>query len=218
MARLTAPLLSLGASGTIGKALVYASWKGIPYARVHVIPANPKTVGQQEVRGVFATLNNMYKRMGIQARLPWENAARGLPLTARNIHIRENVAALQGDVNMDDLVMSIATGQAIIPINVTAVDGTNGRIACFAEAPPAPVGYSLGYIVGVAVEDGDPSPALSPRVFEASDAAPPYAFDIYPLLDEDFQVGIFARWVRNSDGKGFCSEAVRFQVTVTGTP
>lgn len=218
MARLTGPLFSLGASGTIADTLTYAAWKGIPYVRTRVIPANPNSVAQQEVRGVFSTLNNMWKRMGVQARLPFQNAVRGVAMTDRNKHIQENVAALVDDPDMDDLVMSVATGQAIIPINVTAVDGTNGRVACFAEAPPAPVGYTLSYIVGVAVREGDPSPALSPTCYEASDAAAPYAFDIFCLEDVEFQVGIFARWIRDSDQRGFCSDAVRFQVVVSGTP
>lgn len=218
MARLTAPLLSLGASGSIAKSLVFASWKGVPYARVHVIPANPQSVAQQEVRGVFSTLNNLWKRMGVQARLPFQNAVRGLAMTDRNKHVQENVAALIDKANMNDLVMSIAGGNAIIPINVTAVDGTNGRVACFAEAPPAPPGYTIGYMVGVAVADGDPSPALSPLCYEASDAAAPYAFDIFCLIDGIYQVGIWARWVRDADQMGFVSEAVRFQVTVTGSP
>ncbi|GAJ22097.1 unnamed protein product, partial [marine sediment metagenome] len=84
MARLTAPLLSLGASGTIAKSLVYSVWKGIPYVRVHVIPANPNSVAQQEVRGIFSTLAEMWKRMPQLARDPWQADVLGLPLTARN--------------------------------------------------------------------------------------------------------------------------------------
>lgn len=218
MARLTAPLLSLGASGTIGKAITFASWKGIPYARTRVVPANPNTLAQQEVRGVFATLGEMWKRMPEQARLPFTHAARGQPLTSRNKHIQANIAALQNDANLDDLVMSVAGGGAVVPINVTAVDGTNGRVACFCEAPSAPVGYTIGYMVGVAVRDGDPSPAIVLPTYVTTDPSSPYAFDIYCLEDDRFQVGIFAVWVRDSDLKSFCSSAVRFQVDVTGTP
>jgi hypothetical protein len=46
MAKLKAPLLSLGASGQIGKSIVYFPWKGINAARQHVVPANPKSAGQ----------------------------------------------------------------------------------------------------------------------------------------------------------------------------
>jgi len=218
VAKLTAPLFSLTASGTLAKAITFASWKGVAYARTRVIPANPNTLPQQEVRGVFGTATNLWKRMGVQARLPFQNAVRGVPMTARNKHIQVNVPALKDDPNLDDLIMSIAGGNAIVPINATAVDGTNGRVACFCEAPPAPPGYTIGYMVGVAVADGAPSPALSPLCYEASDAAAPYAFDIYCLIDGDYQVGIWARWVRDADLMGFVSEAVRFQVTVSGSP
>ncbi len=54
MAKLKAPLLSLGASGAIGKTLVYFSWKGIDAVREYVIPSNPKTAPQNTQRGYLA--------------------------------------------------------------------------------------------------------------------------------------------------------------------
>lgn len=51
MAKLKAPLLSLGASGQLGKAIVYFGWKGLDLAREYVIPANPKTTAQTTQRG-----------------------------------------------------------------------------------------------------------------------------------------------------------------------
>ena len=50
MAKLKAPLLSLGASGAIAKALVFFPWKGLNVVREYVIPANPKTALQQQQR------------------------------------------------------------------------------------------------------------------------------------------------------------------------
>ena len=50
MAKLKAPLLSLGASGAIGKALVFFPWKGIDAVREYVIPSNPKTTLQNAQR------------------------------------------------------------------------------------------------------------------------------------------------------------------------
>ena len=46
MAKLKAPLLSLGANGAIGKALVFFGWKGLDAVREYVIPANPKSAKQ----------------------------------------------------------------------------------------------------------------------------------------------------------------------------
>ena len=51
MAKLKAPLLSLGASGALGKAIVFFDWKGLDVAREYVIPANPRTDPQLIQRG-----------------------------------------------------------------------------------------------------------------------------------------------------------------------
>jgi len=51
VAKLKAPLLSLGAAGAIGKSLVYFGWKGIDCVREYVIPSNPKTALQTTQRG-----------------------------------------------------------------------------------------------------------------------------------------------------------------------
>ena len=50
-------------SGQAGKAGVFAKWKGRQYRRAYVIPANPNTTKQQEVRQNLAnavTLWHLY--------------------------------------------------------------------------------------------------------------------------------------------------------------
>jgi len=56
MAKVSGPLMSLSASGKFGGALVASIWKGRPYMRQLVTPANPKTTGQKTVRSVLGTL------------------------------------------------------------------------------------------------------------------------------------------------------------------
>jgi len=51
MAKLRAPLFSLGASQKLGDALVYFPWKGIHAVREYVIPTNPRSAAQQTQRG-----------------------------------------------------------------------------------------------------------------------------------------------------------------------
>ena len=51
MAKLKAPLLSLGAAGQLGKTLVFFGWKGLNVAREYVVPSNPKTASQTTQRG-----------------------------------------------------------------------------------------------------------------------------------------------------------------------
>ncbi len=50
MAKLKAPLMSLGASGKLADTLVFFPWKGINAVREYVIPANPKTALQKAHR------------------------------------------------------------------------------------------------------------------------------------------------------------------------
>lgn len=51
MAKLKAPLMSLGASQQLGKALVFFPWKGLNVVREYVIPSNPRTTLQTTQRG-----------------------------------------------------------------------------------------------------------------------------------------------------------------------
>lgn len=55
MAKLKAPLMSLGASQQLGKALVFFAWKGLNVVREYVIPANPRTALQVTQRGYLTT-------------------------------------------------------------------------------------------------------------------------------------------------------------------
>jgi len=51
MAKLKAPLMSLGASGKLADTLVFFPWKGINVVREYVVPSNPKTALQVTQRG-----------------------------------------------------------------------------------------------------------------------------------------------------------------------
>jgi len=50
MPRLTGPLFSLDARKTLVSTIVYSAWKGLNYARLRVIPYNPKSGYQTGVR------------------------------------------------------------------------------------------------------------------------------------------------------------------------
>jgi len=214
MARLTAPLLSLGASGSIAKSLVYSRWKGIPYVRVHVVPTNPKSTKQQEVRGIFSTLAEMWKRMPQLARDPWQNDVLGLPLTARNRHVQQNVKTLIDETTLDLLVMSVAQGQAIPPITETFTPGV-GLITIAGATDTPPVGYTLTSMVGAVCKDGDPSPVFVTATLAGEDEETPYSIEITGLDTVAYQCALWCKWTRTSDSKIFYSTAVRGQATPT---
>lgn len=56
MAKVTGPLMSMSASGTVGKVATFSIWKGIAYVRQRVIPKNPKSVAQKAARSALGTI------------------------------------------------------------------------------------------------------------------------------------------------------------------
>lgn len=56
MAKVTGPLMSLDASGTVGKTAVFSKWKGRNYVRLRVTPKNVKSDDQAKVRTVLGLL------------------------------------------------------------------------------------------------------------------------------------------------------------------
>jgi hypothetical protein len=65
MAKVTNPLLSMVASGQIGKSIVFDK-RG--RARVYVVPANPQTVDQQAVRNTLGDIQRELKQLGLVLR------------------------------------------------------------------------------------------------------------------------------------------------------
>jgi hypothetical protein len=61
MAKVNGALLSLGARGQLGGAMVFSSWKGIGTARQYVKPANPQTAGQITQRNLLAAIVALWK-------------------------------------------------------------------------------------------------------------------------------------------------------------
>lgn len=53
MAKVSAPLMSFGASGQIAKAMVFFPWKGVNAVRQYVVPANPQSIPQQAQRALM---------------------------------------------------------------------------------------------------------------------------------------------------------------------
>lgn len=56
MAKVTAPLMSMDASGKFGGALVFGKWKGRPTVRKLVTPANPQSANQTTSRNIIRVL------------------------------------------------------------------------------------------------------------------------------------------------------------------
>lgn len=56
MAKVTGPLMSMDASGSVGGTLTFSKWVGRSYVRHLVIPSNPQTADQMTVRNAFSVM------------------------------------------------------------------------------------------------------------------------------------------------------------------
>lgn len=112
MAKLTAPLMSFGASGKLAKTLVYGTWKGIPTVRQYVVPANPKSPGQTVQRGLLAHLTAVWRGslLTAAARTGWNLLAsvRGLAMSGYNLFVSQ-LTRLSAEVPAASIVSGIAS-------------------------------------------------------------------------------------------------------------
>jgi hypothetical protein len=156
MPRLTGPLLSLTARGQLGQAIVYADWRGIQYARSYVIPSNPNSVDQQEVRNIMRTLNQIYQYAPASVVATYTAFVASKPLTERNQFIKASLADLQGQANLDTIQMSQAFGGA--PLSISGFSSTPGvgTITVAATIGALPTGWSLVAGHAAALFDDDP--------------------------------------------------------------
>ena len=201
MAKLTGPLFSFTALGTIAKAITYSRWKGVGYARQRVIPANPNSLDQQETRNTFKMLSGLWKVMQALAQAPWNANATGRPYTGRNRFMGDNLEVLRGDANMDAFLGSpgALAGPATPPISA-AFAGVS--ITVTMTAPTLPDGWTITQAEAICFPDQDPALIFGGPIFEASDATDPYA----PVLDiTDGPTGIYqvAAWFKflRDDGR-----------------
>jgi len=173
MAKVTGPLLSLRGAGSIAKSQVYATWKGVPYVRQHVVPTNPRSDNQTKTRSVFGNLMLLWKNLDTIAQGPFIAFATGKPLTPRNAYARANVSVLRTATDMTDYVGSEGSGGGVAPTLIAIAGGAaSGGLAVTVTAPAAPTGWTLSKVQAFAVQNTDPHMALPMPVASGENTAP----------------------------------------------
>jgi len=90
MATVSAPLMSLDASGTIAGAIVFSKWKGRNYVRRHAIPANPQSGLQVSMRSMMRFLSQSWTLTPVDP-TTWLAGGESLRISPFNYFIRENM-------------------------------------------------------------------------------------------------------------------------------
>lgn len=218
MAKLTGPLLSFGARGAIAKTMVVATWRGVKYARQYVIPANPDTDDQKEVRNIFRMLNSYWLVSPADARAPWDANALGQKYLGRNKLLSANVKPLMAVVVMDSFIASPgAKGGLPLEAMGAVGGGLAGEIDVTATVPVTPTGWTLTKVVWVAFPDQDPKAAFLGPVSSKSKDSSPYEETFTGLTPGDeYQVAAWPVWTRPDEALAY-GPALISQATATPT-
>ena len=97
MVKVTAPMLSLDASGTLGSAITFAKWKGRNYVRTRVIPSNPQTGLQVGMRAGIAGAPALWASGAPAIRTGWNNGVGTEAISGFNLFCRIGQKALRNN-------------------------------------------------------------------------------------------------------------------------
>lgn len=91
MVKVSAPALSLKASGSLGGALVFAEWKGRAYVRSLVTPSNPRSGLQVGTRSMFKFLAQNWAGIEADDKASWAEIAATINASTFNAYMKNNM-------------------------------------------------------------------------------------------------------------------------------
>lgn len=90
MARVSGPLMSVDASGSVAKTIVFAKWRGRNYVRRFAVPANPRTAPQVTARAIVKFLGAAWASLSPTSQATWEPGAESRKISAFNEYVGVN--------------------------------------------------------------------------------------------------------------------------------
>ncbi len=87
MVKVQGPAFSMGASGKLGGAIVFSKWKGRPYVRELVKPANPRSGGQVSMRAMIKFLSQDWSGLGSSEKATWAAPAAAKVVSNFNAYV-----------------------------------------------------------------------------------------------------------------------------------
>lgn len=115
MVKVSAPAMSLDASGTLAGAITFSKWKGRNYVRERVIPANPKSGGQVGIRAMFKFLTQIWDGLSDANKATWLDRAADLIASPFNGFISYNMSRWRNfeTPSKEDPAAEIATAPSL---------------------------------------------------------------------------------------------------------
>lgn len=213
MAKVQGPILSMGATGQIGKAMVFGSWRGVPYARQYVQPSNPQSSAQTETRSVFGWATHVWKTAGSLIQEAWDAYAKGQPFTGRNQFIGKNTKAMRGMTDLADFVAAPGSNGGIPPQSFSSTGGS-GDIVFALTNPTPPVGWTLSGATVMAIRAQNPQSGALYQEYELAASSPYTAGTISGLAAGTYVTAAWLKWTK-PDGSFAYSPSLAHTATVT---
>jgi len=89
--KITGPLLSLHASGSIGETVTFSTTRGRAYAKTSSVPRNPKTAAQLASRAMFTFLTRAWKNISAADQATWSSNAERMNVPPYNAYLEFNL-------------------------------------------------------------------------------------------------------------------------------
>jgi hypothetical protein len=194
MAKISAPLLSLGARGSIGGALTFAAWRGVAYVRQLVTPANPRSTAQVLTRDIFTNMGLRWKQGGVLMRAPWDRYAVGQKFVGRNAYMGQNLAAMRGEADMDLYIGSPGAKGGLPAVSLVLASAAALGIEATITAPTPPTGWTLTSGIATCFIDQAPEDDVADTIQEGEQVAIPGDVDFTGLTATTYQVQAWLKW------------------------
>jgi len=134
MVKVAGPAMSLDASGSLGGAIVFSSWKGRKYARTLVVPKNPKTTLQVGIRSMMKGLTQPWKAFTTQ-KATWALAAAADSISPFNVYVRNNMREYRSDLYPSQIFTAPRISTPDVIASITATPGTRHIVLEITGAP-----------------------------------------------------------------------------------
>ena len=144
MARVLGPLMSVSASGTFAKTLVFSIWKGRAYVRERVIPLNPRSAMQLGVRAMMAFLAQAWAGLIAGEQDDYDEGASQRSISPFNEFVSQNLSAWQTFTTPSK---NWPAENASTPLTVTTQTLTGGEGMATIELTPSGATAIWGFLI-----------------------------------------------------------------------
>jgi len=136
VARVTGPLCSFDASGTVGGSVVFSRWRGRQYVRRHAVPSNPRLPKQVSRRALLAFIGSQYHLLSDPIKAAWDALGEARKITGLNAQLFDaSRRSMEGSAPRQDPTNPSTT----TPVAPTVAAISTGGFACSFEITPGAV-------------------------------------------------------------------------------